>query len=80
MAKEMNPNAEPEILPFAGCDGSDWTQIVDFMRDNPKLLMQMIPSNSEPEEPMPKETPSEAAIKKTRINDKLAEAQQWKQE
>jgi hypothetical protein len=48
------------------------------MRDNPKLLMQMIPSS--PERPLPKETPSEAAIKKTRINAKLKEAQQWKLE
>ena len=48
------------------------------MRDNPKLLMQMIPNSDVKEEEPPKITPSEAAIKKTRINDKIQEAEKWK--
>lgn len=74
----MKPESEPQVIPFSASGGSDWSSIVSFMRDNPKLLMQMIPSS--PERPLPKETPSEAAIKKTRINAKLKEAQQWKLE
>ena len=63
---------------FASTGKADWPQIVDFMRDNPKLLMQMIPSKDDNKDDLPQITPSEAAIKKTRINDRLQEAQKWK--
>lgn len=42
---DQDPNTEPDLLPFAAHGTGDWSNIVSFMRDNPKLLMQMIPDD-----------------------------------
>ena len=54
-----------------------WDKIVKFMRNNPKLLMQMIPDDPTNPIIIPKEYPSEAAIKRSRVHEKLLEAQRW---
>lgn len=46
------PTAEPRKtkLPKEEIDDSHWVQIVDFMRKNPKLMLQMLPDADPSEE------------------------------
>lgn len=54
-----------------------WARILDFMRSNPKLLMQMIPDTEKqpPKEGSDKE--KDIVFKRSRVADKILEAQKW---
>lgn len=57
------PTAEPRKtkLPQEEIDDSQWVQVVDFMRKNPKLMLQMLP-DSDPTEDDIKDQSNAAAI------------------
>ena len=58
------PTAEPRKtkIPIEEIDDSQWVQIVDFMRKNPKLMLQMLPDTDPTEEDIKDQSNSAAII------------------
>ena len=51
-----------------------WTKILDFMRGNPKLLMQMIPDTDKHTSKEGSEKEKDIIFKRSRVHDKIQEA------
>mmetsp|Transcript_35433 Transcript_35433/g.54210 ORF Transcript_35433/g.54210 Transcript_35433/m.54210 type:complete len:226 (+) Transcript_35433:487-1164(+) len=84
--------AEPQFEPTQAEQDDKWNKIIIFMRNNPKLLMQMIPDGVMPDlggNPIADQVANTIGLpgfehkqtqmiyKRSRLYDKIYEAQQW---
>eukprot|EP00347_Sterkiella_histriomuscorum_P021712 403333026 len=75
---EVHPNSEPIKSKVQNnkqrITQEMWTQVIDFMRKNPKLLMQMLPNEQE-EETSKNDQPQQKG--KNKVMQQIEEAKQW---